>query len=79
MASEPRGRIEEITDGIWTLVSNPLEDRTTLCNGGIVTGRAGVVVIESLASDEGALWMAQQAMRLTGRVPTHVIVTHPPW
>jgi glyoxylase-like metal-dependent hydrolase (beta-lactamase superfamily II) len=76
VASEPWGRIEQITDGIWALVSNPLEDRTTLCNGGIVAGRAGVVVIESFASDEGARWMARQAMRLTGRPPTHVIVTH---
>ena len=76
VASEPWGRLEQISDGIWALVSNPLEDRTTLCNGGIVAGRAGVVVIESFASDEGARWMAQQAMRLAGRPPTHVIVTH---
>jgi len=76
VASEPWGRLEQITDGIWALVSNPLEDRTTLCNGGIVAGRAGVVVIEGFASDEGARWMAQQAVRLTGRAPTHVIVTH---
>ena len=62
VASEPWGRLEEITEGIWALVSNPLEDRTTLCNGGIVAGRAGVVVIESFASDEGARWMAGQAM-----------------
>lgn len=76
VASEPWGRLEEISEGIWALVSNPLEDRTTLCNGGIVAGRAGVVVIESFASDEGARWMAQQAMRLTGRPPTHVVLTH---
>ena len=76
VASEPWGRLEEISEGIWALVSNPLEDRTTLCNGGIVAGRAGVVVIESFASDQGARWMAQQAMRLTGRPPTHVVLTH---
>ncbi|MCH7532828.1 MAG: MBL fold metallo-hydrolase [Gemmatimonadetes bacterium] len=76
VASESWGRLEQISAGIWALVSNPLEDRTTLCNGGIVAGRAGVVVIESFASDEGARWMAQQAMRLVGRPPTHVILTH---
>ena len=43
-ASEPWGRLERISEGIWALVSTPLEDRTTLCNGGIVAGRAGVVV-----------------------------------
>ena len=76
VASEPWGRLEEISEGIWGLVSNPLQDRATLCNGGIVAGRAGVVVIESFASDDGARWMAQQAMRLAGRPPTHVILTH---
>ncbi len=76
VASEPWGRLEQITEGIWALVSQPLADRTTLCNGGIVAGRAGVVIVESFASDAGARWMAEQAVRLTGRAPTHVIVTH---
>jgi glyoxylase-like metal-dependent hydrolase (beta-lactamase superfamily II) len=75
-ASEPWGRLERISEGIWALVSTPLEDRTTLCNGGIVAGRAGVVVIESFASDAGSRWMADQAARLTGREPTHVVLTH---
>lgn len=76
VASEPWGRLEQISEGIWGLVSNPLEDRTTLCNGGIVAGRAGVVVIDSSASDDGARWMARQATRLAGRSPTHVVLTH---
>jgi glyoxylase-like metal-dependent hydrolase (beta-lactamase superfamily II) len=76
VASEPWGRIERISDGIWALVSDPMVDRTTLCNGGIVAGRAGVVVIEAFGSDAGARWMVEQATRLTGRAPTHVVVTH---
>ncbi len=76
VASEPWGRIERIADGVWALISNPLEDRTTLCNGGIVAGRDGVVVIEAFGSDAGARWMAEQATRLAGRAPTHVVLTH---
>lgn len=76
-ASEPWGRIERVADGVWALVSTPLEgDRTTLCNGGIVAGRSGVLVIEAFGSDAGATWMGEQAKRLTGRAPTHVVVTH---
>ncbi len=76
VASEPWGRIERIAEGIWALVSDPLADRTTLCNGGIVAGRAGVVVVEAFGSDEGAGWMVAQARRLTGRAPTHLVLTH---
>ena len=76
VASEPWGRIERVAEGVWALVSTPLQDRTTLCNGGIVAGRAGVVVIESFASEAGARWMAERAEQLTGRSPTHVVVTH---
>jgi len=76
VASEPWGRLEEVAHGVWALVSTPLQDRTTLCNGGIVAGRTGVVVIEGFASPEGAAWMLEQAAELTGRAPTHLVVTH---
>ncbi len=77
---EPWGRLEQVGDGVWALVSTPLAQdplaRRTLCNGGIVAGRDGVLVVEGFGSDEGALWMAEQALALTGRRPTHVVVTH---
>lgn len=76
VASEPWGTIERLGKGVWALVSNPLRDRKTLCNGGIVEGSGGVVVIEGFGSDDGFEWMAEQAKRLTGRDPTHVVVTH---
>jgi len=75
-ASEPWGRLERVAEGIWALVSTPLKDQTTLCNGGIVAGRSGTVIIEAFGSDEGARWMAAQARRLTGRLPTHAVITH---
>jgi len=74
---EPWGRLEALADGVWALISTPLDgDRTTLCNGGIVAGADGVVLIEAFATPEGARWMAAQARRLTGRAPTHVVLTH---
>lgn len=76
VASEPWGRLERVADGVWALVSTPLIDRTTLCNGGIIAGRNGVVVVEAFGTDAGARWMAEQANRLTGRDPTHVVLTH---
>lgn len=77
VAREPWGRLEKVAEGVWALVSTPLGgDRTTLCNGGIVAGRAGVLVVEAFGSDAGARWMAEQARTLTGRRPTHVVVTH---
>jgi glyoxylase-like metal-dependent hydrolase (beta-lactamase superfamily II) len=76
VASEPWGRLQRLGDGVWALISNPMEDRTTLCNGGIIAGRSGVVMVEASGSDAGARWMAEQAFRLAGRLPTHVVLTH---
>jgi glyoxylase-like metal-dependent hydrolase (beta-lactamase superfamily II) len=77
VAREPFGYLERVTDGIWALVSTPLNgDRTTLANGGIVAGRDGVLAIEGLYQPQGAAWLAGKARELTGRWPTHVAVTH---
>lgn len=75
-ALEPWGRLERIAEGVWAMISTPLVDRTTLCNGGLVAGRDGVLMIEAFGSDAGATWMAEQARALTGSAPTHVVVTH---
>lgn len=80
VAREPWGRLERLSDGVWALVSTPLNDdpqaSLTVANGGIVAGRSGVALIEGLVSPEGARWLAGQARRLTGRPPDHVILTH---
>lgn len=76
----PWGRLDAVGDGIWALVSTPLAEglhaRRTLCNGGIIAGRQGVLVVEAFATAEGARWMADQARRLTGKRVTHVVITH---
>ena len=78
--AEPWGRLERVAPDTWALVSTPRVEhpdaRLTLCNGGIIAGTDAVVVIEGFASPAGAAWMAEQAERLTGRRPTHVIITH---
>jgi glyoxylase-like metal-dependent hydrolase (beta-lactamase superfamily II) len=78
--AEPWGRLEPVGDRVWAMVSTPLVDhpaaRRTLCNGGIVAGREGVLVVEAFASPEGAAWLSDEALRLTGMRPTHVVLTH---
>ena len=78
--AEPWGRIRKVAPDTWALVSTPRTDhpdaRRTLCNGGIIAGRDAVLAIEGFASPAGAAWMADQAERLTGRRPTHVVLTH---
>lgn len=76
VAREPFGRLEELAPGVWALISTPLADRTTLANGGLIAGRNGVLALEGFATAAGARWLAEQAVALTGRPPTHVLVTH---
>jgi glyoxylase-like metal-dependent hydrolase (beta-lactamase superfamily II) len=76
-AQESFGRLEEVGEGLFALISTPLTgDYTTVSNGGIIAGRDGVLVVEALQTAEGAEWLARQARELTGRWPTHVVVTH---
>ncbi len=75
-AQEAWGRIEEVGDGLWAMISTPLQDRTTLSNGGIIRGAREVLVVESFASAEGAGWIAARARELAGRAPSHVVLTH---
>ncbi|HEX7051731.1 MAG TPA: MBL fold metallo-hydrolase [Longimicrobiales bacterium] len=77
---EPWGRLEKLTEGAWALISTPLaggpDAMRTISNGGIIAGREGVAVVEGLGSEQGARWLADAALELTGRWPTHVILTH---
>jgi cyclase len=77
VAREPFGSLEQVADGIWALISTPLGgDRTTLSNGGIISGRSGVIAVEGFNQSAGAAWLAAKSRELTGRWPTHVVVTH---
>jgi glyoxylase-like metal-dependent hydrolase (beta-lactamase superfamily II) len=77
VAREPFGYLERVGEGVWALVSTPLDGaRITLANGGLVAGRDGVLAIEGLFQPAGARWLAERSRDLTGRWPTHVAVTH---
>ncbi|MEO8623737.1 MAG: MBL fold metallo-hydrolase [bacterium] len=76
-AREPFGSLEKLADGVWAMVSTPLGgDRTTLSNGGIIAGRNGVLAIEGFNQPQGAEWLGARARELTGKWPTHVVLTH---
>ncbi|MDH3224624.1 MAG: MBL fold metallo-hydrolase [Gemmatimonadota bacterium] len=73
----PFARLEPVGDGLTAIISTPLEgDFTTICNGGIIEGSSGTLVVEAFGTPEGARWAAERARDLTGRWPTHVVVTH---
>ena len=77
VADEPFGRLEQVGEGIWALISTPLGgDYTTTSNGGIIAGRSGVLAIEGFNTPAGATWLANKSRELTGRWPTHVVLTH---
>ncbi len=77
VAEEPFGRLEQVAEGVWALISTPLGgDFTTICNGGLIAGRGGVLAIEGFGSPAGATWLATKSRELTGKWPSHVVVTH---
>jgi glyoxylase-like metal-dependent hydrolase (beta-lactamase superfamily II) len=77
VAQESFGRLESVGEGLWAFVSTPLGgDYTTVCNGGIIAGADGVLVVEAFQTPEGARWMAGRARELTGRWPSHILITH---
>jgi glyoxylase-like metal-dependent hydrolase (beta-lactamase superfamily II) len=77
VSTMPFARLDAIGADTWALISTPLGgDRTTFANGGIIAGTSGVLVIEGFYRAAGAEWLARQAKALTGRWPTHVVLTH---
>lgn len=77
ITSTPFAQLEAVGPDAWAVISTPLGgDRTTFANGGIIAGTGGVVAIEGFYRPAGAEWLARQARALTGRWPTHVVVTH---
>ena len=76
-ATEPWGRIEELAEGVYAIVSTPLGgDFTTISNGGLVVGRDSILAIEGYGSPAGARWVSDFAEETLGRRPTHAVLTH---
>ncbi|MEO0983204.1 MAG: MBL fold metallo-hydrolase [Pseudomonadota bacterium] len=84
VATERFARVEKLAEGVWAVVSTPLDANNafdaaaaaTVCNGGIVAGSDRVVAIDAFLQPAGAAWLAHCAEALTGRPLTDVIVTH---
>ncbi len=77
VATTPFARLDAIGPDTWAVISTPLGgDRTTFANGGIIAGRNGVIAVEGFYRPAGATWLAERARELTGRWPTHVVITH---
>lgn len=77
VTTEAWARVEQLGDGQWAIISTPWDGATrTVSNGGIIAGRDGVLVIEGFNTVEGGAWALDMARKLTGRAPTHVILTH---
>ncbi len=77
VATTSFAHLEAIGPDSWAVISTPLGgDRTTFGNGGIIAGRSGVIAVEGFYRPAGATWLAERARELTGRWPTHVVLTH---
>lgn len=61
--------------GAWAIISKGGQT-FTLCNGGIIAGKDAVLMVDGFNTYGGARWASGAAKKLTGRDPTHVVVTH---
>ena len=82
LAKRPFARIEQLAPDVYALVSTPFTvdgkagDLSTHSNGGLIVGRDRILAIDSYRTPEGARFMAETCLELTGRLPTHVVTTH---
>ena len=82
IGKKPFARIEQVADGVWALVSTPFNSEgkfahpTTLSNGGFIVGKDRILAVDSYSSPEGGRWVAEACQFVTGRLPTHITVSH---
>ncbi|WP_439105802.1 MBL fold metallo-hydrolase [Congregibacter sp.] len=82
VAERPFARIVEVGDGVFAVVSTPLDSDgrfaapQTLCNGGLIVGDDRILSIDAYYQPTGAAWVNEQAKKLFGRPVSDVICTH---
>ena len=82
LAKQPFARIEQLAPDVYALISTPFTidgkagDLSTHSNGGLIVGRDRILAIDSYRTPAGARFMAEASLKLTGRLPTHVVTTH---
>lgn len=74
--TRPFARVEKLAEGLWAVVATPEGGMEVLSNAGIIAGRDATLVIEGQSTPAGARFVADAAKELTGRYPTHVVLTH---
>lgn len=79
VADEAWASVEQLGEGLWAVLSKPLAkepDWRTLCNGGFVAGKERVLVMDGFAQANGAKWVGEMTLKLTGKWPTDVVISH---
>ena len=82
LAKRPYARLERLVPDVYALISTPFTidgkagDLRTHSNGGLIVGRDSILAIDSYRTPEGARFMVESCLALTGRLPTHVVTTH---
>lgn len=74
--AQPFARIDRIADGVYAVIATPSGGNQVVSNAGIIAGRQGTLIIEGQNTVAGAAWLSNAAKELTGRHPTHVVLTH---
>lgn len=82
VAESAFARIVEVGDGVFAVMSSPLDEQgrfaapQTLCNGGLVVGDDRILAVDAYFQPVGAAWVNTQVKRLFGRPVSDVICTH---
>jgi glyoxylase-like metal-dependent hydrolase (beta-lactamase superfamily II) len=68
--------IRKVGDGLYATISDPSKGYTTLCNGGILVGKDGALLLEGFASPAGASFQ-MDTLRTISQVPVKAAIdTH---
>lgn len=76
VVKKPFARVERLHENIWGVVALTAGGMQVVSNSGIIAGKDGVLVVDACNTPDGSRFIADTARKLTGRVPTHVVLTH---
>ena len=60
--------VRKVGNGLYATISDPQKGNTTLCNGGFLVGKDGVLLIEGFATPAGASFQ-MDALRMVSQAP----------
>jgi cyclase len=68
--------LDKIAPNVWAAIDNPKAKQRSYSNAGIVIGDDGVVVVDTLTTEESARHMLQEIRKLTTLPVKFVVNTH---